>query len=136
MTFAASDSEDAKNRDPINDGTFRNEIWRRFAGDEWAAFDALPPRIRARLREHAYDAWAVNALMLWRQYRRSHPTPERAERALLRYLTHCENLERRAFAAAWAARCGSALPHVQAGASVRRYDSDGAGSSQAPRDHR
>ena len=121
MTSAASEPGDATDRDRINDGTFRTDIWQRFAGDGWAAFDALPPRIRARLREHAYDAWAVNALMLWRRYRRSHATPERAERALLRYLTHCENLERRAFAAAWAARCGSALPHVQAGASVMRY---------------
>jgi hypothetical protein len=31
----------------------REAIWRRFDGDDWAAFDALPPAIRRRLHEHA-----------------------------------------------------------------------------------
>lgn len=104
-----------------NDGTFREAIWRRYTGDEWAAFDALPPRIRARLWEHAYDAWAVNALILWKRYRRLHRSLDRAERALERYLTHCEYLERRAFAAAWTERFGIPLPHDTARVSVLRY---------------
>ena len=78
-----------------NDGTVRAAIWKRYAGDEWAAFDQLPQSIRRRLHEHAYDAWAVNALMLWRHYRQLHRTSGRAERALLRYLDYCERLERR-----------------------------------------
>lgn len=69
-----------------NDGTIRDLIWRRYAGDDWAAFDQLPSAVRRRLSEHAYDAWSVNALMLWRHYRRLYPTPERAQRALLRYV--------------------------------------------------
>lgn len=105
---------------PGNDGTIRDGIWRRYAGDEWAAFDALPAAIRHRLHEHAYDAWSVNALMLWRRYRRIHPTRERAERALLRYMDHCERLERAAFADAYVRRYGASLPHVAAGASVVR----------------
>ena len=104
-----------------NDGTVRDAIWLRFAGDDWAAFDQLPSAIRHRLHEHAYDAWSVNALMLWRHYRRIHPTPERAQRALLRYLDHCERLERRAFAAAYACRHQGALPHDAACVDVLRY---------------
>ncbi|MFC7540370.1 DUF6525 family protein [Siccirubricoccus deserti] len=34
----------------------REAIWWRFGGDEWAAFDALPPAIRQRIQCHAYDA--------------------------------------------------------------------------------
>ena len=81
-----------------NDGTIREEIWRRYPGDDWAAFDQLPPSIRRRLAEHAYDAWSVNTLILWRRYRRLHGSAEKAQRALLRYLDFCERLERRAFA--------------------------------------
>lgn len=40
----------------LNDVTERPHIWRRFDGDDWAAFDSLPPVIRRRLHEHAYDA--------------------------------------------------------------------------------
>lgn len=104
-----------------NDGTIRDEIWRRYAGDDWDAFDRLPAAIRQRLNEHAYDAWSVNALMLWRHYRRLHPTVERAQRALLRYLDHCERLERQAFAQDYARRHGSILPHDAAGIPVLRY---------------
>lgn len=104
-----------------NDGTIRDAIWRRFAGDDWTAFDQLPAAICRRLHEHAYDAWSVNALMLWRHYRRLHPTPERAQRALLRYLDHCERLERRAFAADYARRHRGPLPHDAAGVGVLRY---------------
>jgi hypothetical protein len=104
-----------------NDGTIRDVIWRRYEGDEWAAFDKLPAPIRHRLREHAYDAWSVNTLMLWRHYRQMHRTRERAERALLRYLDHCERLERRAFAQDYANRHGGALPHDAACISVLRY---------------
>ena len=46
----------------MNDVTAREAMWRRIAGDDWASFDALPPAIRRRLHEHAYDAWSVNAL--------------------------------------------------------------------------
>ncbi|GGC67147.1 hypothetical protein GCM10011504_51450 [Siccirubricoccus deserti] len=41
---------------PDNDRTVREAIWWRFGGDEWAAFDALPPAIRQRIQCHAYDA--------------------------------------------------------------------------------
>ena len=104
-----------------NDGTIRGAIWRRYDGDDWAAYDKLPPAIQRRLHEHAYDAWSVNALMLWRHYRRLHATAERAQRALLRYLDHCERLERRAFAADYARRHGESLPHEAAGVAVLRY---------------
>jgi len=96
-------------------------MWRRFDGDEWAAFDALPEPIRQRLAEHAYDAWSVNALILWRHYRRLHPTVERAIRGLLRYMDHCERLEQHAFAADHVRQYGSALPHHAAGIAVLRY---------------
>ena len=103
-----------------NDQTIREAIWRRFEGDEWAAFDQLPKAIRRRLAEHAYDAWSVNALILWRHYRRLHPTAERAERGLLRYFDHCERLERQAFAADYLRRHGIPLPHEAAGIPVLR----------------
>ena len=103
-----------------NDITARETLWRRHPGDDWAAFDALPPAIRRRLQSHAYDAWAVNALMLWRAFRRKAASSVRAERRLLRYLDECEALERDAFAAAHRQRCGLALAHVAAGASVLR----------------
>ena len=105
-----------------NDGTIRDAIWRRYIGDDWAAFDQLPAAIRQRLAEHAYDAWSVNALMLWRHYRRLHPTAERAQRALLRYLDFCERLERRAFADRYAQQHGEMLPHVAADVTVLRYE--------------
>jgi hypothetical protein len=103
-----------------NDGTVRDAIWRRYAGDDWAAFDQLPPAIRRRLTDHAYDAWAVNALMLWRHYRRLHGTVARAERALLRYFDFCERLERRAFAERYLRTHGTMLPHVAANLTVLR----------------
>lgn len=112
-----------------NDRTIRDVIWRRYDGDDWAAYDELPVAIRHRLAEHAYDAWSVNALILWRHYRRLHPTPERAQRGLLRYLDHCERLERRAFAQDYARRHGAPLPHEAAGIPVLRY----AGRPQADR---
>ena len=105
-----------------NDVTVRPVIWWRYAGDDWAAYDQLPPAIRRRLTEHAYDAWSVNALILWRRYRRLHPTEQRAERALLRYLDHCERLERRAFATDHLRRHGDLLPHDAARVTVLRYD--------------
>lgn len=108
-----------------NDGTIRNEIWRRYSGDDWGAFDRLPEAIRQRLNEHAYDAWSVNVLMLWRHYRRLHPTAQRAQRALLRYLDHCERLERRAFAQDYVRRHGSILPHDAADIPVLRYAAPG-----------
>ncbi len=103
-----------------NDGTIRDSIWRRCKGDDWAAFDQLPVAIRHRLTDHAYDAWAVNALILWRHYRRMHPTAERAERGLLRYLDYCERLERRAFADDYTRRHSLPLPHEAAGIPVLR----------------
>lgn len=104
-----------------NDTTLRDAMWRRFEGDDWTAYDALPAAVRARLHEHAYDAWSVNALMVWRRYRRMHPTLERAEWALLRYLGHCERLEQAAFASEYARCHGAPLPHVAAGVPVLRY---------------
>ncbi len=105
-------------QDVTNDGTVRDAIWRRFAGDDWAAFDALPPAIRRRMQEHAYDPWAVNALILWRSFRRKLGCSARAERRLLRYLDECEALEREAFAQA---RLKGPLPHAAARATVLRY---------------
>lgn len=112
----------AKTPGVSNDGTIRDRIWRRYAGDEWGAFDQLPPVIRRRLAEHAYDAWSVNALMLWRHYRWLHGSPERAQRALMHYLDFCERLERRAFGEAYAREYGMWLPHIAADVSVLRYD--------------
>ena len=106
---------------PTNDVTERPRIWTRLSGDDWAAFDALPPAIRHRLQEHAYDAWAVNALTLWRRFRRKHASSERALRSLLRYLDECEALERAAYAEVYRHRHGLPLPHLAAGASVLRY---------------
>jgi hypothetical protein len=122
----------------VNDLTARDGMWRRFWGDDWAAFDALPAPVRLRLQEHAYDGWAVNALMLWRAFRRKHACSKRASNTLLRYLDECEALERAAFAAAHLRAYGSALPHVAAGASVLRYGvtSKGQGPAPGPRQRR
>jgi hypothetical protein len=103
-----------------NDISARPAIWTRLPGDDWAAFDALPAAVRRRLQEHAYDAWAVNALVLWRRFRRKHASSARALRSLLRYLDECEALERDAYAAAYRARHGLPLPHLAAGVSVLR----------------
>jgi hypothetical protein len=86
------------------------------------AFDQLPLPIRQRLNEHAYDAWSVNTLILWRRYRRLHGSAEKAQRALLRYLDFCERLERRAFADAYARDHGAMLPHIAADVPVLRYE--------------
>jgi hypothetical protein len=104
-----------------NDTTERARLWHRFAGDDWAAYDALPPAVRRRLREQAYDAWSVNALVLWRIFRRQTASSARAERRLLNHLAECERIEATDFAAAHAARWGSPLPHAAAQASVLRY---------------
>jgi hypothetical protein len=103
-----------------NDFTLRETLWRRHPGDDWAAFDALPPSIRQRLAQHAYDGWAVNALLLWRQLRRKYASSTRAERRLLRYLDDCEALERDAFAAEYQRRHGLPFPHLAARASTLR----------------
>lgn len=112
---------------PGNDGTKRNAIWREFPGDTWQAYDALPPSVRQRLQEHAYDAWTVNALILWRLFRRQTGSSARAERRLLRYLNQCEDLERAHFARLYAQRYGAALPHSGAQATVLRYATEGPG---------
>ncbi len=104
-----------------NDHTVRERMWHRYDGNDWASFDRLPPAIRRRLAEHAYDAWSVNALILWRRFRRTRVSAQQAERALLRYLEECEALERAAFAAAHLRRHGTALPHVAARATVLRH---------------
>jgi Family of unknown function (DUF6525) len=105
----------------MNDVSPRADMWRRLQGDDWAAFEALPAAVRRRLHEHAYDAWTVNALALWKAFRRKRGGSQRAERALLRYLDECETLERAAFADAHLRKHGTALPHVAAGATVLRY---------------
>ena len=124
----------AGERRPGNDVSAREGVWRRHAGDDWAAFEALPPAVRARLHAHAYDAWAVNALMLWRMFRRRHGNSARAERALLRYLDRCEFLECDAFASSYSRAYGAALPHVAAGVSVLRGGARGgqAGMTASP----
>lgn len=104
-----------------NDVDARSGMWRRFGGDDWAAFDALPEPVRRRMHQHSYDPWAVNTLMLWRRFRRKHASSGRAVVTLHRYLDECERLERDAFATAHRRRYGTALPHVAAGASVLRY---------------
>ncbi|MCQ4158708.1 DUF6525 family protein [Roseomonas sp. GC11] len=103
-----------------NDITLRDQLWRRLQGDEWESFDALPAPVRKRLQEHAYDAWAVNALALWRHFRRQLASTERATRRLLRYLDECEARERADFDAAYRARHGRPLPHVAAAATTLR----------------
>ncbi len=111
-----------------NDQTLRETMWKRCPGDDWAAFDALPPAIRHRMHQHAYDAWAVNAAILWRWFRQKTASSARAERRRLRYLDECEALERAAFDAAHRARHGgAALPHVAARASVQRCVRGGGG---------
>ncbi|GBR48401.1 DUF6525 family protein [Neokomagataea thailandica] len=104
----------------LNDRTFRDQIWQRFDGDAWEAFDQLPPSIRQRLAEHVYDAWSVNALMLWKHYKRIYGRTQRAERALMRYLDYCERLERQDFATRYAAQYGIPYPHDAAKVSVLR----------------
>jgi hypothetical protein len=105
---------------PNNDGTVREAIWRRCDGDAWEAYDALPPAVRRRIHQHAYDAWSVNALILWRQFRRQTGCSKRAERRLLRYLDECEALEREAFAEAYRLQHRLPLPHIAAGVTVMR----------------
>ncbi|MBO1325251.1 hypothetical protein K2X14_08010 [Acetobacter sp. TBRC 12305] len=103
-----------------NERTLRNEMWRRYAGDDWAAFDTLPGTIRKRVAVHAYDAWSVNVMMLWQHYKRLYGRTARAERALIRYLDYCERLEREAFASRYSEVYGIALPHDAARVTVLR----------------
>jgi hypothetical protein len=103
-----------------NDITLREALWHRHPGDDWAAYDALPAAIRTRLSQHAYDGWAVNALLLWRLLRRKYASSIRAERRLLRYLDECEALERDAFSTEYQRRHGLPFPHLAAGASTLR----------------
>ncbi|WP_050801447.1 DUF6525 family protein [Gluconobacter morbifer] len=105
-----------------NDQTIRHEIWRRFSGDEWEAFDQLPLSVRQRLNEHVYNAWSVNVLMLWKHYKRVHGRSPRAERALIRYLDYCERLERRAFAERYMEQYGTLYPHDAARATILRQE--------------
>ncbi|CAI9119503.1 DUF6525 family protein [Acetobacteraceae bacterium LMG 32668] len=106
--------------DPTNERTLRHEMWRRYEGREWEAFDQLPPLVRQRVTEHAYDAWSVNVLMLWKHYKRVYGRTMRAERALIRYLDYCERLEREAFGARYSAENGRSLPHDAAAVPVLR----------------
>ncbi len=87
-----------------NERTLRHEMWRRYDGDDWAAFDALPTSIRRRVTEHAYDAWSVNVMILWQHYKR----------------IYCERLEREAFAARYGETYGMTLPHDAAAVPVLR----------------
>ncbi len=104
----------------MNDINGRDALWRRYDGDDWAAYDALPAPVRRRLQLHCYDAWPVNALMLWRSFRRKRGSSARALRALLHYLDRCEALELDAFAEAHRAAHGLELPHVAARVSPLR----------------
>jgi hypothetical protein len=103
-----------------NDVTSRERIWFRYGGDEWDSYDALPPSIRKRMQDHAYDPWAVNTLKLWRLFRRRHASSARAERSLMNHLDRCEQMEREEFDVTHRHATGTALPHVAAGASVLR----------------
>ncbi len=103
-----------------NERTLRHEMWRRFDGDDWRAFDALPAAIRKRVAEHSYDAWSVNVFMLWQHYKRVYGRTARAENALIRYLDYCERLEREAFAQRYTENYGVALPHNAAEATILR----------------
>lgn len=114
-----------------NDVTGREGAWRRLSGDDWAAFDALPSSIRRRIQEHAYDAWTVNALALWRSFLRQTGSRARAERRLLRHIETCEALERAAFDAAHRRAHGTPLPHEAARASVLRYSDAARGREHA-----
>ncbi|WP_424812234.1 DUF6525 family protein [Roseococcus sp. YIM B11640] len=105
---------------PANAVTAREGRWRRWTGDDWAAFDALPPAIRQRIQEHAYDVWSVNAMIAWRAFRRQTGSSMRAERRLMRWLDECEALERRAFAQDYRRRHRLPLPHDAARATVLR----------------
>lgn len=124
MTPRSAPAGPAPVRAPSNDVTPREGMWRRIAGNDWAAFEALPPAVRARVREHAYDAWAVNALVLWRMFRRRTASNAHAERRLLRYLDECEALERAAFSDALRQDHGAPLRHVAARATVLRYGAE------------
>jgi len=110
---------------PFNDRTVRHEIWQRFEGNDWEAFDQLPSSIRKRLNEHVYDAWSVNTLMLWKHYKRIYGRTTRAEHALIKYLDYCERLERKAFSERYTAQCGTLYPHDAAKATVLRTSKDG-----------
>lgn len=103
-----------------NDVTARDQLWFRYDGNDWDSYDALPPAIRRRMQEHAYDPWAVNTLKLWRLFRRRHASSARAERSLLNHLERCERMEREEFDIAHRHATGMALPHVAAKASVLR----------------
>lgn len=103
-----------------NERTLRHEMWRRYTGDDWAAFDALPAAIRKRVAEHAYDAWSVNVMILWQHYKRLYGRTPRAERALIRYLDYCERLERAAFASRYTEAYRAVLPHEAACVAVLR----------------
>jgi hypothetical protein len=110
---------------PGNNVTLRQEHWRRWPGDEWACFDALPATVRQRLQQHAYDPWAVNALKLWQMFRRQTGSSQRAERRLLRHLDACEAQERALFAEGYFSRHDQPLPHVAAEATVLRDRNSG-----------
>jgi hypothetical protein len=114
-----------------NDITLRHDHWRRWPGDEWACFDALPLSVQRRMQQHAYDPWAVNALKLWRLFRRQTGSSQRAERRLLRHLDACEAQERTLFAQAYAAKHGQLLPHEAASGTVLRDDNLGSHSWRA-----
>ncbi|WP_338661939.1 DUF6525 family protein [Pararoseomonas sp. SCSIO 73927] len=103
-----------------NDTTARDAAWLRHAGDDWACYDSLPPQIRRRMQQHAYDPWSVNTLRLWRLFRRRHASSARAERTLLNHLDRLEAMERDIFDAAHRQAHGAPLPHVAARASVLR----------------
>ncbi|GAN68769.1 DUF6525 family protein [Acetobacter orleanensis] len=103
-----------------NERTLRHEMWRRYNGDDWQAFDQLPPLVRQRVATHAYDAWSVNVLILWKHYKRTYGNTLRGQRALIRYLDYCERLERDAFAEHYTHQYGTMLPHDAACVSVLR----------------
>ncbi|MFH5927089.1 DUF6525 family protein [Roseomonas xinghualingensis] len=103
-----------------NDVTSRDAIWYRYDGDDWDSYDALPPGVRRRMQDHAYDPWAVNMFKVWKLFRRRHASSVRAERSLLNHLDLCERMELEEFDITHRRATGTALPHVAAGVSVLR----------------
>lgn len=104
---------------PSNERTLRHEIWRRYKGMTGRRLTSSP-LVRQRVTTHAYDAWSVNVLILWKHYKRTYGNTLRGQRALIRYLDYCERLEREAFAEHYKSHYGTLLPHDAACASILR----------------
>ena len=90
-------------------------------GDAWRAYDALPPEVRAALRESLVD-WCPLRAQEWHVHllKREKLKPAKAARALVRTIRRMDHAEVAAFARAWP-KGARAYPHVAAEASIQRY---------------